>query len=157
MAKPTKPFMTGIRFPSKVYESIVIKTWGQELIFVNSPWFCSKLLIIKPGFQSSRHFHKTKRELFVCLDGFVTLELSGGNVEMQAGDRHLLNPLDEHRFSSLTGGIIYEISTQHLEDDVVRLTQSGRIDEEDQLLLKSDVSRSEQEVLLEPTAEGHIS
>lgn len=151
MKKP-KPFMTGIRFPSTVYQQMVKKEWGRELIFTNRPWFCSKLLVIKPGFQSSLHSHTKKVEEFICWDGEVKLDLPAGSIIMRPGDRQLITPGMEHRFSSVGGGILYEISTHHEEADVTRLTQSGRIDEDNQPRPEVGVPSVEQEVLSESVA-----
>ena len=121
-------YQTTLRFPSSVYVKKVDKVWGRELWFTNTPWFCSKLLVLNGGYESSRHYHTNKIEEFVVLDGVVHLELPDQTKIMQPGDRHLIHPETEHKFSSVGPALIFEFSTHHDEADVTRLTDSGPID-----------------------------
>lgn len=107
---------------------IVPKVWGREIWVANNPKYCGKLLIIRPGFKCSLHYHKVKMETFYCVKGRCTLEVGG-----QAYDLYPLTapvtimPGDRHLFFSLRGATIMEVSTFHDDADVVRLAESGRI------------------------------
>ena len=47
--------------------------WGYELWIENNEKYCSKLLIMNMGFESSWHYHKRKDETFAVLEGQVSL------------------------------------------------------------------------------------
>lgn len=112
----------------------VPKAWGREVWLVNHPTHCAKLLYIEAGQQCSLHYHPIKAETFFVLDGTVNLEvgLEGKpaygttNTQLTEGESFTLEPYTPHRFSSATDGpaIILEISSQHSDDDVVRLEES---------------------------------
>lgn len=115
----------------------VDKVWGTEYWLVNNDFYCAKVLEIKPGFQCSLHYHEVKDETFIILDGFVELQselqLSNSNnpissvFSMKPGDKQRIRPNTRHRFSSIAGALILEISTNHSDEDVVRITESGPI------------------------------
>ena len=107
------------------YERVVHKVWGRELWLTNRAEFCAKVLVVNPGFRSSRHYHMTKAEEFIVLDGTVRLDLVDGSREMRPGERQFLPPGTAHRFGSVAGAMLLEISTYHDDADVVRLEPSG--------------------------------
>lgn len=114
---------------------IVEKVWGQEDWYVNGPLYCAKILKIKPGYMCSLHYHPVKDETFVVLSGDVKLEqrdVRGMPFEeqLQPGDERHIAPKTQHRFSSVGGAEILEVSTHHDDADVVRIVESRRIDDE---------------------------
>lgn len=111
------------------YRAVVPKVWGRELIIVNRDKYCAKFLIIEPGYQCSLHLHNVKQEDFYVLEGVVKLELGtlGHFVHAVPGTLQHIAVGRPHRFSSLTGAIILEVSSHHNDDDVVRLEESGKI------------------------------
>lgn len=120
-----------LRYDSRVYEKVVNKEWGRELVFCNNEQFAAKLLIVKPGYQSSLHYHVTKSELFILFDGDCKLELPAGIRNLKTGDRQLIESGMEHRFSSKYGAVILEVSSHHDDVDVVRIEPSRRIPSEE--------------------------
>ena|SRR5665213_240700 len=112
----------------------VPKQWGREVWIVNHPTHCGKLLFIEAGQQCSLHYHPIKAETFMVLDGLINLERTGSGdpgspiavLQLAEGDSHTLEPNTAHRFSSAldTPAVILEISSQHSDDDVVRLEES---------------------------------
>lgn len=105
------------------------KEWGFEQIVVNTPLYCAKFLHIKPGKKCSLHYHNTKDETFTLMDGEVFLQTSMVHPNplpvMQKSREYHIPPGLPHRFSSLSGGILLEVSTHHDDADVVRIEPSG--------------------------------
>jgi mannose-6-phosphate isomerase-like protein (cupin superfamily) len=105
----------------------VKKVWGNEYWIVNSKQgnYCSKILEIKEGHRSSRHYHNNKHETFVVLSGIVHIGLQGGIVKAIAGEKIEIGQNEEHWFQSKYGVVyILEVSTYHNDDDCVRLEAS---------------------------------
>ncbi len=115
--------------------SFVEKKWGAEEILINNDKYCSKLLHIKPGFQSSLHFHNIKDETFIAVAGGTWVKYIHDGFPRQVlligwrRDVLHLPPGTPHRFwSAFAGGsVLLEVSTPHDDADVVRLEPSGEI------------------------------
>lgn len=110
---------------------IVPKVWGTERWLENGD-YCIKYLEITPGYKCSLHYHPKKRETFLVQSGAVRLEqrdVRGLPIDemLIEGDYRTIEPKTPHRFSSHTGATILEVSTHHDDEDVVRLTDSGKI------------------------------
>lgn len=118
---------TGTAFP------IVEKVWGTETWIENSDNYCLKLLEIKPGFRCSLHRHLKKEETFWVVSGTVELEqqipfAKGISLRILVPQSKItLFPRTWHRFGSIGGALIFEISTHHDDADVERLLPSGPI------------------------------
>jgi D-lyxose ketol-isomerase len=114
----------------------ITRGWGFEEYLINCPEYCSKLLWITPGFQSSLHYHTVKKETFIALDGVIKCEyypepgmqvittLVGARRDMLT-----LTPGTPHRFWSIggCGGLVLEVSTFHDDADVTRMEPSREI------------------------------
>lgn len=111
---------------------VVRKAWGREDIVVNEPEYCAKYLQIFPRQKCSLHYHEKKKETFYVKHGLVRLEqrdLRGFPIDelLKPGESRTIMPKTPHRFSSVHGAIILEVSTHHDDSDVVRLEPSGEI------------------------------
>jgi mannose-6-phosphate isomerase-like protein (cupin superfamily) len=108
---------------------IIEKLWGHEEILADRFNYCLKRLVLKPGFQSSLHYHRIKEESFYIESGICVLELSGESETLQPGDvRHIMF-FQRHRFRAIGGPcLILEVSTHHDDEDVVRLEPSQKIE-----------------------------
>lgn len=115
----------------------VKKLWGAEAWIENNPQYCMKVLLLKPNFQSSLHFHPIKRETFLAIEGLVNLEMYPDGVDAP-GQMHLLRgwamdsmtiePGVPHRFFTFDGAAtVIEASTHHDDADVVRIEESREI------------------------------
>ena len=109
----------------------VEKVWGTERWIVNDV-YCAKFLEIAPGFQCSLHYHRKKLETFHILEGVVRLEQRDVrgipfDETLYSGDTRTIQPKTAHRFSSVDGAKILEISSHHEDADTVRLDESGPI------------------------------
>jgi len=103
------------------------KKWGKELILHNNSDYCGKLLKFKKGAKFSMHFHIKKSETWYVNKGIFLLRFidpddattyeekitEGTVVEIGRGDPHQL--------IALTEGEIFEVSTQHFDDDSYRI------------------------------------
>lgn len=125
----------------KVYEKapilIVQKLWGEERWMVNEPEYCMKLLVLKQGWRSSLHFHPKKKETLIVKDGRCVLAMRRSEEEpffqrvMVKGDSVTLQPGMQHTFwlprNERYPCYLYEVSTHHDDEDVVRLEPSGKM------------------------------
>lgn len=103
------------------------KGWGYEVWIHNSPAYCGKILVVNAGKRCSLHYHAMKRETFYIQSGRIwmrTVDTRGAESEfdMMPGDVLEIEPGLRHQF----GGIdpvseIMEFSTQHFEDDSIRI------------------------------------
>lgn len=108
--------------------TIVEKVWGYEEEIINTDKYCGKKFLLKKGYQSSLHYHLEKDETFYFDEGKVLLELGGEKFIMVPGNSQRILPKQIHRFSGLEESIIYEFSTHHSDDDVVRLEESRKME-----------------------------
>jgi D-lyxose ketol-isomerase len=113
----------------------VSKAWGAEYWLENNELYCAKILEIFGGWQCSLHYHPVKDETFTVLEGVVQLETYTAGLypdgfrfeRLEPGARVRLNPLTVHRFGSVYGAFILEMSTKHDDGDVNRIVESQRI------------------------------
>ena len=111
--------------------------WGYELWIENNEKYCSKLLILHKGFESSWHYHECKDETFVILEGQVSLtyanELNAPNqtIILDKGKKFRLRPGIIHTFKSLISrSVVMEISTTD-DGDNVKLRPARKLNEEE--------------------------
>ena len=107
--------------------------WGYELWIENNEKYCSKLLILHKGFESSWHYHERKDETFVVLEGQVSLTYANGvdaaakEIILNKGDKFRLEPRVVHTFKSLMPkSTVMEISTTD-DGDNVKLRPARRL------------------------------
>ena len=103
--------------------------WGFELRLVGTKQYCGKLLVLTgQGHLSSLHYHPVKKETFFVLAGSVKIVTLGSNSgTYKPGDSLTLYPSMAHRFSLGEGcqeALILEVSTEHKDEDVVKLEES---------------------------------
>jgi len=110
------------------------KVWGHEEVLVAGPLYTLKRLVIKPGFQSSLHYHQEKDETFYIEQGIITLEV-GSTLPLERytllpGAKFHLRPYLPHRFSNLNedAASFLEVSTFDSPQDNFRLTESKVIE-----------------------------
>tara|TARA_R100001086_G_scaffold204529_1_gene120425 strand:+ start:6818 stop:7189 length:372 start_codon:yes stop_codon:yes gene_type:complete len=105
----------------------VPKDWGYEIIFANNEQYCGKLLVFKKGCQFSMHYHLIKDETWYVQSGeFLFSWIDTKKAEVQEaklveGDSVRINMGQPHQLKSLTGGTIFEVSTQHFNEDSYRI------------------------------------
>jgi mannose-6-phosphate isomerase-like protein (cupin superfamily) len=109
----------------------VRKTWGSETWMVNGTEFCGKILRINPSSYCSLHWHRLKEENFYVMSGKVKLEYGDTianlcSLVLSSGDSFLVPRGTLHRFTGLgpSEALVIETSTQHFDDDSVRIEPS---------------------------------
>jgi N-acetylneuraminate synthase len=79
--------------------------------------YCEKLLIVLPSQSHPMHAHKKKEETFRVLWGDLEIDLNGNRLQLEAGDKLLVERGAMHGFSSVGGAIVQEVSTTHIIGD----------------------------------------
>ena len=108
-------------------ECNIPKGWGHEVIFENNDLYCGKLLVFKEGCNFSMHYHLKKDETWYVNEGefiyrWVDTE-SGSTHEhlLYEGDSVRQYPGQPHQLKALTPGVIFEVSTEHFDEDSYRI------------------------------------
>lgn len=123
----------------------VPKGWGWEDWLCNSPRYCGKLLFVKKGKKCSWHFHREKDETFHVHSGAVFLRYlpafeaehfrgegldeawiyhhCAHKVILSAGDTFHVPSGMLHQFEALGDTYLYEFSTEHKDEDSIRVIQ----------------------------------
>ncbi len=105
----------------------VYKIWGREEWIANSPAYCGKRLSLYRGYQCSLHMHPIKAETFFVERGRVLMQLGEVETVLSAGDSVYIPPKTWHRFGGLHDSLIFEFSTTHDDNDVVRKEDSKQM------------------------------
>ncbi len=119
------PYVT---FPQPVEDH---KGWGREVILVNCPDYCAKILCFEAGQDGSLHFHDRKHETWYLLEGELRFEwVDTGCAEtnmkvLRAGDMVDIPRLCPHKVTAITACRIMEVSTPHHWDDSFRVTKGA--------------------------------
>jgi mannose-6-phosphate isomerase len=103
----------------------VPKPWGHELIWVQTPEYVGKILVIETGKRLSLQYHRRKDESVYVLSGRMRLHLEddSGTIrtrDMGPGEFARVEVGRKHRYESIERVEVMEVSTPEL-DDVVRL------------------------------------
>jgi mannose-6-phosphate isomerase-like protein (cupin superfamily) len=107
----------------------VEKKWGYELWIHNDTDYCGKLLVfIQSGNKFSMHYHMIKDETWYVQEGafqFDWIDTENGErcyTQIQKGDVIEIKKGLPHQLTALTdGATIFEVSTQHFDEDSYRI------------------------------------
>lgn len=102
------------------------KGWGGEEWLVNNNLYCAKILSVDAARKCSIHFHRVKTETFTVLTGKVLLRVgrelgSLEEIELEENDSFHVPPGLLHQFEAVLDSKVLEVSTQHFEEDSIRL------------------------------------
>ena len=105
----------------------VPKGWGEEIIIENNEMYCGKILRFKANCKFSMHYHLIKDETWYVNEGkFLyrwidteTAELH--EVKLKKGDVVRQRVGQPHQLFALTDGEVFEVSTQHFDEDSYRV------------------------------------
>jgi quercetin dioxygenase-like cupin family protein len=112
-------------------ECNIPKGWGSEIIFENNELYCGKLLNFKKGAKFSMHYHLIKDETWFVKEGeFIYRYINTNNadviqINLKEGDTVRQLPGQPHQLEALTDGIIFEVSTQHFDNDSYHVIKSN--------------------------------
>ena len=104
------------------------KAWGHEEILITKPYVIKKLYV-NAGHRLSLQYHKKKIETLIGISGMGTIRYDHTWVTIETSSIIHIPQMQVHRIEAnrTTDLIIYEVSTQEL-DDVVRLEDDyGRV------------------------------
>lgn len=103
------------------------KSWGYEDVIHNDEKYCSKILFFKHGNSGSLHFHLKKTESWFLQKGEITVTtinqetLKRDVFVMRPGDALTILPGQMHRVYAMEDSTIFESSTQHDDNDTIRI------------------------------------
>lgn len=109
------------------------KKWGSEEWIINRPEYCLKILRFNKGAKFSYHFHDLKTETWHVQSGKILLKTK--NLEVGREYSYIIDKNDSqifgnvihvprlvpHQIEALEDTVIYEVSTQHFENDSYRI------------------------------------
>ena len=120
----------GHKIKPKVCEGCKVpKGWGEELIIENNEMYCGKLLIFKKGCRFSMHYHLIKDETWYVDKGeFIYRWIDTESAEtieqkLKVGDVVRQRVGQPHQLIALTDGVVFEVSTQHFDEDSYRVVK----------------------------------
>ena len=106
----------------------VPKGWGHEKWIVNCEEYCGKILFITKGKQCSWHHHNQKDEVFYVQSGKIRIlygwedELDLASVAvLERGDKFHVPTGMRHRMYALEDTELFEFSTEHFDEDSIRI------------------------------------
>lgn len=105
----------------------VVKAWGYEDIIINNGNYCGKILHFNENAKFSMHFHLKKDETWYVNSGqfilsWIDTDRAISNVTiLNPGDVMHVRPGQPHQVEALKEGDIFEVSTEHFDDDSYRI------------------------------------
>ena len=93
------------------------REFGAVIITCINRSYAKKLVIQLPRQKHPYHFHKRKEETFQLLHGDMEIVKDGYSTQMSPGDTFIVEPDEWHKFHTLEGAIVEEVSTTHYNDD----------------------------------------
>ena len=111
----------------------VEKKWGHELWIHNDNQYCGKLLVFtNSGNKFSMHYHMLKNETWYVQEGafqFDWIDTESAErccTQLQKGDVVYIEKGLPHQLTSLIdNSIVFEVSTEHFDDDSYRIYRNG--------------------------------
>lgn len=103
------------------------KGWGYEIIFANNKNYCGKILHFNPNSKMSMHYHMKKEETWYVNQGsfiFRWINTKTTKIEekiLKIGDSTTIIPGLPHQLETNDGGEIFEVSTEHFDNDSYRI------------------------------------
>lgn len=107
---------------------VVMKDWGHEEILYNTNLYCSKILVINPGCETSMHYHSKKHETLTVSSGAAIVKALGdfttSEYHLETFDSLIIPPNHKHKIinnSSSKKLVIFEASTKDDPQDSTRV------------------------------------
>ena len=105
----------------------VPKGWGEELIIENNEMYCGKLLKFKKGCKFSMHYHLLKDETWYVNEGkflYRWIDTENADIKqelLEEGSVVRQRAGQPHQLEAVTDGVVFEVSTQHFDEDSYRV------------------------------------
>jgi mannose-6-phosphate isomerase-like protein (cupin superfamily) len=100
----------------KEFYNKTAKPWGYEKVQIITDLYLLKELYIREGYQSSYHFHKSKDETMLIMQGTGYIEFDDRKEYFETGDTIHIKPYERHTIVASTDTVLYEASTPFLDD-----------------------------------------
>jgi len=103
------------------------KGWGEEIWIANNEKYCGKILKFNQGAEFSMHYHIKKEETWCVVKGHLMLKYydltsaTEKEAHIVVGDTVHLKPCIPHKLIALEDSHVFEVSTQHFEEDSYRI------------------------------------
>ena len=107
------------------------KGWGDELWITNNEKYCGKILRFNEGSSFSMHYHISKEETWCVTKGSLKLEFfdlekaERRERKLVEGDVVHLKPCTPHKLTALEDSTVFEVSTQHFNEDSYRVEKGA--------------------------------
>tara|TARA_Y100000593_G_scaffold72480_1_gene133119 strand:+ start:75 stop:452 length:378 start_codon:yes stop_codon:yes gene_type:complete len=118
----------GHKIKPKVCEGCKVpKGWGEEIIIENNEMYCGKLLKFKANCKFSMHYHLIKDETWYVNEGeFIYRWIDTDTAQihetkLKKGDVVRQRVGQPHQLIALTDGVVFEVSTEHFDEDSYRV------------------------------------
>ncbi len=111
----------------KQQSEIVEKGWGKEIIFVNTPEYCGKILCFDKHKKFSMHYHIQKKETWYVAKGRFILNWINTQTGtmyseyLSVGDVITNERGEPHQLVALEYSEVFEVSTKHYDEDSYRI------------------------------------
>lgn len=109
-------------------QTFVPKGWGFEKWITNNEKYCGKLLYFVKGKKCSWHYHKIKDEVFYIQSGKLLVVYGHSDnkeetesVILSRGDSFHVPTGLRHQMTALEDTEMFEFSTQHFDEDSIRV------------------------------------
>lgn len=101
----------------------VSKPWGHEIWITNNEKYCGKILFLRMGKSCSFHYHKVKDEVLYVQSGELVFTYGKDKKEiyLATGDSFHVEPGLVHQMRALSDTHVFEVSTQHFDEDSIRV------------------------------------
>jgi len=93
------------------------REYGAVIITCINREYAKKLVIQLPRQKHPYHHHQKKTETFQLLDGDMEIVRDGERFKLEPGDVFHIEPNRWHKFHTLDGAIVEEVSTTHYNND----------------------------------------
>lgn len=93
------------------------REYGCFLITCIDRDYCKKIIVQFPLQKHPYHLHQNKEETYQILSGDLVVCIDGVESVMKPGNTCLIPRMAWHKFHSINGAIVEEISTRHVNDD----------------------------------------
>jgi sialic acid synthase SpsE/mannose-6-phosphate isomerase-like protein (cupin superfamily) len=90
---------------------------GAIIVNVVNRTYCKKYILVLPGQRHPNHRHIQKEETFQLIWGDLEVKMNGTSMQLQRGQKVLVERGAWHSFSSASGAIFEEVSTTHVVGD----------------------------------------
>jgi len=113
--------------PIKGIVETYAKGWGKEIWITNNELYCGKILKFNKGAEFSMHYHIKKEETWAVIKGKLLLkyyDLTNAEEKqmiLRVGETVHLKPCIPHKLIAMEESSVFEVSTQHFEEDSYRV------------------------------------